>query len=235
MAEAVAAAKTVVDQVYRSMRESILNGELVAGSKLKLETLVADFGAGMSTVREALVKLAGERLVTSEGQRGFWVAPLSLEELDDLCRVRALIETEALNQAVQLGGAEWEQGVRESYQALSDAEDALPVSGEAAPDAIARWEACNRDFHVALVSGCGSPWLMHLNEILYRQTERYRRVSLQHGLGHRFVHDEHAAIFDAAMARNALRLCRLTEKHLAYTADEVRRAVAAMASEDIAA
>lgn len=220
--------KTLADQVYHRMREDILSGRLSAGGKLRLESLIADYGAGMSPIREALLKLAGDRLVVSEGQRGFWVAPLSLDELDDLCRIRAMIETEALNLAVKQGDEAWKQAVRESYAALSEAEAALPEAGEPSADAVTRWEQCNHAFHLALVSGCGSPWLMHLNELLYRQTERYRRVSLQHGLGHRFVHDEHAAIFDAAMAGNALRLCRLTEAHLAYTADEVRRAVARM-------
>lgn len=220
--------KTLADQVYHRMREDILSGRLPAGGKLRLESLTADYGAGMSPVREALLKLAGDRLVVSEGQRGFWVAPLSLDELDDVCRIRAMIETEALNLAMRHGDEAWKQAVRDSYEELSQAEAALPEIGEPSPEAIARWEQSNRTFHLALVSGCGSPWLMHLHELLYRQTERYRRVSLKHGQGHRFVHDEHAAIFDAAMAGNALRLCRLTEAHLAYTADEVRRAVAQM-------
>lgn len=216
--------KTLADEVYRRLREDILGGVLPAGGKLRLESLVADYGAGMSPVREALVRLAGERLVVAEGQRGFWVAQLSLDELDDLCRTRAIIEGEAMNLAVRHGDAAWEEAVRTTYAALAEAEASLPAMGAPDDEAVADWEERNRDFHNALVSGCGSPWLMRLNEMLYRQMERYRRVSLRHGNGRRFVHDEHAAMFEAAMQRNALRLCRLTEAHLTNTVDEVRRA-----------
>jgi len=70
--------------------------------------------------------------------------------------------------------------------------------------------------------------LIKLQELLYHQAERYRRVSLSASRGKRFVHDEHQAIFEAAVDRNALRACRLTHDHLMRTYDEVRKAVAAM-------
>ena len=88
--------KTLADRTYRQLRGDIVNGRLAAGSKLKLEGLAQDYEVGMSPLREALARLMGDLLVVSEGQRGFWVAPLSLDELDDVSRVRALIETEAL-------------------------------------------------------------------------------------------------------------------------------------------
>lgn len=221
--------KTLANRAYHHLRADIVSGRLAAGSKLKLEKLVADYDVGMAPLREALARLAGDALVVSEEQRGFWVAPLSLSELDDILRVRALVETEALVLAIRHGDAAWETRLRTAFDALAEVEGLLPATSEAvAPELLEAWEDCNRQFHAALVSACGSPWLIRLRAQLYQQSERYRRVSLHASRGRRFVHDEHAAIFDAAISRNALRACRMTEEHLARTAEEVRRAVASL-------
>lgn len=218
--------KTLSSRAYQQLRSDIVNGRLEAGSKLRLEGLAQDYGIGMSPLREALARLMGDLLVVAEGQRGFWVAPLSLEELDDVSRVRALVETEALNMAIQRGDAAWEQKVRVAFDALAEVELNLPNTSDALPPGtFEEWELRNRGFHAALVSAAGSPMLNRLRELLYQQSERYRRVSINFSRGWRHVHDEHRAIFDATMQRNALRACRMIELHLSRTADEVRRAM----------
>jgi GntR family transcriptional regulator, carbon starvation induced regulator len=224
--------KTLADRTYRQLRGDIVAGKLVAGSKLKLEGLVQDYSVGMSPLREALARLMGDLLVVSEGQRGFWVAPLSLEELDDVSRVRALLETEALSAAIRLGDAVWERDVTDAFEALARVEEHLPATTEAlAPGLLEEWEARNRAFHAALVSAAGSPMLIRLRELLYQQSERYRRVSLNVSRDTRNVHDEHRAIYDAAMQRNTLRACRMIELHLSRTAEEVRKAMTKLVSE----
>jgi GntR family carbon starvation induced transcriptional regulator len=219
-------AKTLADQVFQRIRADIVSGVLRPGSKLRLEALSQHYGVGMSPLREALTRLATDELAVSEGQRGFWVAPLSLAELDDVTHVRGLIEIEALQLSMQRGGPDWETDVRETFAALSEAETrfrrddgqtALPSDQVAA-----QWEICNRRFHGALISACGSPWLMRLHHKLYLQSERYRRVSLVTSPASRCVHDEHVALFEAAVARNVLRACKITEMHLRNTANAVR-------------
>lgn len=220
--------KTLADRTYRQLRGDILNGRLAAGRKLKLEGLAKDYMVGMSPLREALARLIGDLLVVSEGQRGFWVAPLSLEELDDVSRVRALIEIEALNAAIRNGDADWERRVTQAFDALASVEEILPLTSEALPpERLAEWEARNRAFHAALVSAAGSPMLIKLRHLLHQQSERYRRVSLNTSRGWRNVHDEHRAIYDATMQRNALRACRMAEIHIARTTEEVRKAMSA--------
>jgi DNA-binding GntR family transcriptional regulator len=221
--------RTLAGRAYRRLRQDVVSGHLAPGSKLRLEKLVGDYEIGMSPLREALARLVGDGLVVSEGQRGFWVAPLSLDELEDVSRVRAIIETEALNLAIRNGGEPWEADVRNAFNALTEIETQFPDDAEALPTEIVEaWERCNRDFHAALVSACGSPWLMRLRDILYQQSERYRRVSLDVSRARRSVHDEHVAIAEAVLARNALRACRMIELHLSRTADEVRHAILAL-------
>lgn len=219
-------AKTLAGRTYERLREDIVAGKLAPDSKLKLEQLLSDYEVGMSPLREALSRLVGDMLVTSRGQRGFRVAPLSLDELEDVTRVRSMLETEALSLSIQNGDDEWLESVVLAYDKLSAAEIELEaMESDLSQDVISNWERCNRGFHSALLSACGSVWLLRLTYIMYQQAERYRRLSLTHSRGHRDVPGEHLAIVRAVKDRKVLRACQLIEEHLQLTTDEVRIAL----------
>lgn len=215
-------AKTIADQTYQHIRRDIISGALEPGTKLAMEMLTRRYDVGLSPLREALVRLTGDALAVAEGQRGFWVSQISLDELQDTTNTRLLIETQALSLAMERGGPEWEETVQGAYDELSAYESKLKA-GDAAT--FARWESANRRFHEALVSACGSPWLIRLRNMLYHHSERYRMISLSQTTVERDVHDEHEAIVEAVLARKTLRACRLTEVHLQRTADVVRLAL----------
>lgn len=220
---------TLADRAYRLLRQDIVEGRLAPGQKLKLEALMETYSFGMSPLREALSRLTGDLLVITEAQRGFWVAPLSLDELDDISRVRSLVESEAVNLSIRHGGDAWLEDVKRAFDELSGVENALPAPDAPLPPELgSRWEAKNRAFHHTLVSACNSPWLMRVRDLLYSQSERYRRVSLKASRGRRSVHEEHLAIFEATIKRDALRACRMTELHVQRTTNEVRLAMASL-------
>lgn len=222
------AAKTIADQTYHQLRWDIVSGALEPGTKLAMDMLTKRYGVGMSPLREALVRLTGDALVHAEGQRGFWVTHVTLDELEDTMKTRTLIEAEALVRSIELGDAAWEARVRDSYATLSAFEEHLDDGGEAM---FAQWERANRLFHEALVSACGSPWLIRIRRMLHQHSERYRLISLSHMTPERDVHDEHEAIKDAALGRKALRASRLIEVHLDRTTDTVRDALRSRQSE----
>lgn len=215
-------AKTIADQTYQHIRRDIISGALPPGTKLAMEMLTKRYDVGLSPLREALVKLTGDALAVAEGQRGFWVSQISLDELQDTMNTRLLIETQALSLAMEKGGPDWERSVNQAYEELSSLEDHLK-EGDAAT--FARWESANRRFHEALVSACGSKWLIRLRSMLHHHSERYRMISLAEASVERDVHDEHEAIVEAVLGRKTLRACRLTELHLQRTTEVVRAAL----------
>src|SRR5689334_13226931 len=77
-------APTLVETAYSALRREILEGAFKPGAKLRTEELRARYDVSGSTIREALTRLLGEALVTAEGQRGFRVAPASIEDFRDL-------------------------------------------------------------------------------------------------------------------------------------------------------
>lgn len=218
--EVINKTKSLADYAYQHIRNDIINGQLAAGEKLRLEVLCKRYDIGMSPLREALARLIGDALVVSESQRGFWVAPLSLEELQDLAHVRALIETEALQLSITRGGEEWQQRMTESFEHLSEVEARLVKEGD---EILPEWERANRAFHQTMVSECGSPWLIRMLKTLFQQTERYRRLSMVQHESDRSVHDEHTALYEAVMQKNHLKACRIAEMHLRRTTESVER------------
>jgi DNA-binding GntR family transcriptional regulator len=80
------------------------------------------------------------------------------------------------------------------------------------------WERANTEFHAALVSACGSRWLLRVRAGLHDHCERFRRASVYQRLGARDLAAEHAGISRAALDRDAERACALVERHFALTA-----------------
>lgn len=217
---------TLASQAYLQLRHDIVRGQLKAGAKLKLIELQQRYSVGMAPLREALARLCGEQLVISEDQRGFWVAPLSLQELDDIAKVRVLVVNEAMNDSILHGDAEWEQRVQRTMEQLAEIERDLSGSTVHPPMAVLDdLETRNFHFHHALLSACRSPWLLRLQEMFYHQAERYRYAALPHSRDKRFSLDEHMAICDAALHRNVIKACRLHEEHMARTQDAIRAAL----------
>ncbi len=203
--------RTLIEAAYATLRNEIIDGTLEPGAKLRTEELRARYDVSGSTIREALTRLLGEALVTSEGQRGFRVAPASLDDFRDLTEVRKLIETEALRQAIAVGGEAWEGDIVAAFYRLSKAEERLR---EDPPGASAEFEARNRDFHKALIAACPSPWLHRLHALLYQQSERYRRLVASKRAIPRDVHAEHQGIFDATLARDSELAVKLAGEHI---------------------
>lgn len=100
--------RTLTERAYRALRHDIVCGDLQPGQRLRVEHLKDHYGVGAGTLREALALLVSDALVTVEGQRGYRVSAVSLDDLCDLTDTRVRLETEALRQSIRLGDAGWE-------------------------------------------------------------------------------------------------------------------------------
>ncbi|MEP9375889.1 FCD domain-containing protein [Aquabacter sp. CN5-332] len=206
--------KTLGEAAYRLLRRDILSGRLPPGYRLQFRPLVQHYDLGIAPLREALSKLASERLVSFEGQRGFAVAPVSREELHEVCTLWAELSAVALRMSIERGDEAWAAHVQSSAEQLSAA--TLPAS----PDdfeAIEWWERLHSQFHRSLTSGCGAPWREHFCSVLCDQFERYRRtILLRMAMSAETaatVDREHREIAEATMRRDSAEAVRLLTAH----------------------
>ena len=75
---------TVGASTYQRIKRDIIFGALKPGSKLKLDALKQRYPASLSTLREALNRLASDGFVDAPQQRGFLVTPVSREDLAEI-------------------------------------------------------------------------------------------------------------------------------------------------------
>jgi GntR family carbon starvation induced transcriptional regulator len=221
------AARSTVEAAHGAIRQDILDGTLAPGTKLRFEMLRERYRVGASTLREALTRLVGEGLVTSEEQRGFRVAPVSLEDFADLTAMRKMLEVEAMRQSIRLGDDVWEAALVAAFHRLSRVEEKL---GDYPERHREEWENRNREFHLALIAACPSRWLKHMHAILYQQAERYRRITLGNPVVPRDIHAEHKALHDAALERDVELACLLGARHIDRTVAVLNRVLTAEAA-----
>jgi DNA-binding GntR family transcriptional regulator len=84
---------SVEDGVYRAIRQEIGRLSLAPGERLPLEELAARFQVSLTPIRHALRRLESEGLVVSVRRRGSRVAPLSVDELEEIQALRLGLET----------------------------------------------------------------------------------------------------------------------------------------------
>ncbi|WP_245504844.1 GntR family transcriptional regulator [Aquabacter spiritensis] len=216
--------RSLTSAVHAALRSDILTCRLAPGEKLPVAALAKRFDVSLSAVREALSRLVADGFVLSEDQRGFRVSPLDLADLLDLTSTRIEIEALALRRSIARGDAGWERAVRESWDALRQVPYAL--ARQTAPH-DGGWADLHFAFHEALVSACGLGWLMRFRKALFEQSERYRALARAVGGSDRDVNAEHAAIVEAALARDAAAAEAALALHFTTTMELVRAAVPA--------
>ncbi|MES2258166.1 MAG: FCD domain-containing protein [Pseudomonadota bacterium] len=201
---------------FQRIRTDIINGRHAPGERLKIAELAAALNVSPGAVREALSRLSSEQLVISRDQRGFTVAPLSLDDLQDLTDLRCEIEEIAVRRSVARGDVEWEAGILASAHRL---QSTPLLTTDPSPTVSTDWLARHTAFHAALVSACGNKRLLALHASLFEQAERYRGLSSSNAGRAGNIAREHQELVDAALARDADRLVDLLLSHLRKTAD----------------
>lgn len=216
--------KTAIESVYEALRQAILVGEIAPESRLRVEELRKKIGVGASTVREALSRLLVENLVTTEGQRGFRAASVSVEDFRNIVEMRAMLEAKAVRESIAMADDDWESSFVAAHHNLAKIENEMQ-GYETQP--IAEWEKRNRAFHNAMIGGCSNQWLLNFREILYNHSVRYLQISLTDRTIPRDVRAEHQAIFDAVIARDADEAEKLTIDHIFHSMPVIEAQLAA--------
>lgn len=208
------------EEVYAALRGDVLGGAFRPAEKLKFSPLCERYGASVSVIREALTRLAEQGLVEAEPRIGFRVRSLSLADLQDLTATRIDLETLAFRYSIERGDVEWESALVAAHHRL----ERTPMHEEGSTTLTDEWESAHAAFHIALLAGCASPWLLGMTHTLRDAAEFYRRWSYTQQPG-RDVAGEHRDILTAALDRDADRASALLAQHYRHTAQIVEESL----------
>jgi len=150
--------ETLEDQVYRALRQAILEGRLKGGERLVQEALASAFGTSRIPVRDALRRLHQEGLVVADERGGYRVATWGPEDVEEVYALRLLLEPEALRLA----------GPRLSEEELNELEALQSQMEEAASEGdLDRYVDLNRSFHFFLYEAAGRRRLFQFIQTLW--------------------------------------------------------------------
>jgi DNA-binding GntR family transcriptional regulator len=155
------------EQVKEELIKRLGRGTIPTGEPLNEGRLATELGVSRTPLREALISLEREGLITSERGKGFRFAPMSAQEFRDLTTIVATLESLALESTDPAQLAELAPKLLAEARAFS--------APQAPHDVIERYDDA---WHALLLSGCPNARLMDLIASLKLTMHRYEQVAL---------------------------------------------------------
>lgn len=207
-------AKTLAESVADRLAEEIIRRQLLPGARLDEVSLAARFGVSRSPVRDALRLLAGTRLVDHRPRRGFCVAVVDQEELQDLFEAAGEIEALCARMcALRAGPAE-----RKRIEIVHQSASAAAQAGDAAT-----YASLNEQLHQLIYAGARNRTLAELALGMRRRLAPFRaRLFFSTDNRMQGSNAEHEGIIAAILARDADGAAHAMLEHAAQSATNVR-------------
>lgn len=214
----VSSKETLTEQAIERLTAEIIKGVLPPERKLLVAELKERYGMGASPLREAMARLVSMGFVVFDRRRGFRVSPVSREDLEDLTLVRQSLDGAALERSMARGDVEWEVGLVAAFARLERAINSSAVGDTPESPVI---ESAHKQFHTALIAGCGSPRMMALHDLLYDQARRYRQISMQRIQDINHFLEIHRELMDLVLRRDPVIASPVLVAHIALTLGNV--------------
>lgn len=191
------------DNIYQALREAILTCEFQPGQDLREQALAERFRVSRSPIRDSLLRLEHENLVTVLPRQGYRVNPISVSDVEDIFGLRLLIEPAC---------------AAATAQATDQALEALDQFRNFASDdqAVAKFAEYNKAFHRTITIMSGNIRMAAIALDLDQQFQRLLQATL-HSLDHEQVRvavRQHEALIDALQAHDGALASRLAHEHL---------------------
>lgn len=148
MSDLTVVPRTVQSETVDKLRDAIMTGRFKPGARLAESMLCQLMNVSRTSIREALRRLEGERLIVIVPNKGPSVAQIEWPEAAAMYEVRALLEGEAAARFARLATAPEIKQMRTAVRNF--------VTAVANDDAMGRITSTN-DFYDVLLAGCGNP------------------------------------------------------------------------------
>jgi DNA-binding GntR family transcriptional regulator len=199
---------TLISRLVQAITDAVARGELLPGQRLVEADLQQRFGAGRSSVREALQLLHSSGLVMIEANKGAAVRKLDARELQDLFAIREQLEGLAAQLAAH-NMAQAKPTQRKLLSTLMQRMEKAATQGDAQA-----YNLLNREFHQLLLTLSGNTQLQRLVAqlnlpILVQQFRGFMQPANQLA-----SQAEHTCIAQAVLDGDGAAAQRLMQKHV---------------------
>lgn len=196
---------SMTDYVKEAIESDIHNGSLLPGDALDEALLCERFNVSRTPVREALLQLSVQGLITIVPRSGIYVARLSLPELFAMYELLAELE-----------------GICAKFAALRMTRSEVATLRAAHDDAAhsrnskdpAAYGAANARFHALIYEGCHNPFLKSQVELIRKRTQVYRQNVFENIARIARSHEEHERVVAAIEAGDAETAAQEMRNHI---------------------
>jgi DNA-binding GntR family transcriptional regulator len=194
------------------------------GERLNMDALAVDLAVSPTPIREALARLAAERLITFEAYKGYRVSPLlTLEQVHDLMHARRLIEVDGARLAARHIMLPDLITVERIMQRILDESAHTEVGSWS--HGYRRFNQLDKEFHELILAAAGNQFLLAAHRSLNVHIELGRFYQVFQEMDQQRTCVEHAAIFQALKAHDPDGAAAAVEAHLRNTEDRIFRLI----------
>jgi DNA-binding GntR family transcriptional regulator len=200
------------ERAYSAIKEAILSLELRPGDVLAIGTLAERLGVSRTPVRDALLLLEREGLVTLLPQRGARVSFIGERDIAEIFELRILLESHAARVAT---GKLTAEELRRLVSVMAEAEAAFEHGERIVAADI------GRHLHELLIEKVDNQRMRSILDELESHYARIRRFAALIPSRFRTSHEQHKAILEALQSGDPGRAAEAMEEHLASVRDDV--------------
>jgi DNA-binding GntR family transcriptional regulator len=194
------------ERTYRALRNALVTGQFQLGERLYEMDLAATLGVSRNPVREAIRRLQQDGLIEVRPRSGIYVASISLDDADDIYRIRGALEGIAARLAAERAT---DSEIAEMDQLLNHPHRAMRRAARTDPAVIDA-----DSFHRAVYQCAHSTPLSEMLAVIYARVFRYRSVTLQFPGRPEVVMRSHRELFGAIARRDGDRAEELMREHV---------------------
>jgi DNA-binding GntR family transcriptional regulator len=212
---------TTAKVVAERLREEIQHGTLAPGTRLRQNDVAQRFGVSTTPVREAFAQLQAEGLVRIDPHRGAVVFHPSVDDVLEFYEIREALESLAVSHAIPNLRAEVARELDAVIDLMRRTEDPR------------QWLKLNDQFHLRLYEAAGRPRLSALIDSLRDASAPYIHMFVASRPLSERANEQHHAILDACVRRDAPGARRAIREHLRTASRELAAFLAARQSEAV--
>lgn len=202
---ALPASSTISDYMRQKIRQQIISMALVPGTPISEKEIALREGVSRTPVREAVLRLAEEKLVEVVPKSGTFVARIPLSALPEALVIRKALEEVTVRAATALATPADFLELRAILQRQTQEAEAGDVQA---------FHLADEDFHAHIAQVGRYSGIWDLIQQVKVQVDRYRRLTLPQTGRMRIVIEEHTAVLDAMEAGDADRATKCMSYHL---------------------
>ncbi len=210
--------KRASDTIYTALKAELYI-HLAPGARLTEGMMSERFGVSRIPVREALQRLVREGFLEAHFRNGYSVVVASRQQTDDLNRIRALFEQEAVSCIVN--SKEEFLELDTLWEVWNDQVEGKKLS----PTELSR---LNREFHLQIVACSRNTELARLHESIFDRIEVVQRIDFTSRERVETTFREHVKILKSLRAKNEKESVERLNAHLESSNLYVRSMIQSM-------